>query len=159
MSGETFRVSGKKLPMPAPGVGWTFETRPGGWTVASRARADGSIERKRIFLHESKGRLSFTVDGSLYYGMIDAKARAAGASGGSDLDLIAQFPGKVRKVLVLEGATVEEGTPMLLLEAMKMEFSVKAPFTGKIEKIHVKEGQQLASGDRFLDLKPTAKKA
>ena len=42
---------------------------------------------------------------------------------------------------------------MLLLEAMKMEFSVKAPFKGTIERILVKEGQQLSPGDRFLDLK------
>ena len=157
MSGETFRVSGKKLPMPEPATGWTFETRPGGWTVASRARADGSTERKRIFVFESKGKLSFSIDGVLYHGSVDAKARAAGASGGTDQDLIAQFPGKVRKVLVQAGTTVEEGTPLLLLEAMKMEFSVKAPFAGKIEKVHVVEGQQLSPGDRFLDLKANKK--
>lgn len=157
MSAETFRVSGKKLEMPAAGEGWSFETRPGGWIVASRARVDGTIERKRVFLSEAKGKLSFSIDGRLYHGSIEAKARAGGASGGSEADLVAQFPGKVRKVLVAEGATVEEGVPMLLLEAMKMEFSVKAPFAGKIEKILVKEGQQLAPGDRFLDLKPTKK--
>ncbi len=157
MSGETFRVSGKKLAIPAAGEGWTFETRPGGWIVATRARADGTVERKRVFLFEAKGKLSFSVDGRLYHGALEAKSRAGGTSGGSEADLVAQFPGKVRKVLVAEGAEVEEGVPMLLLEAMKMEFSVKAPFAGKIEKILVKEGQQLAPGDRFLDLKPAKK--
>lgn len=158
MSGETFRISGKKIAMPDPGTGWRFETRPGGWIIASRARPDGSTERKRIFLHEAKGKLSFTVDGVLYHGSLDAKSRAGTVAGGSDQDLIAQFPGKVRKVLVTEGASVEAGVPLLLLEAMKMEFSVKAPFAGTIEKIRVKEGQQLSPGDRFLDLK-AAKKA
>jgi len=157
MSGEIFRVSGKKLAIPNAVAEWTFETRPGGWTMASRARADGSIERKRVFIHEAKGKLSFSVEGVLYHGSLDAKSRAGTAAGGSDQDLIAQFPGKVRKVLVAEGATVEEGTPLLLLEAMKMEFSVKAPFAGKIEKILVKEGQQLSPGDRFLDLKVAKK--
>jgi len=159
MSGETFRVSGKKLAMPAAAEGWSFEPRPGGWVVASRVRTDGSTERKRVFLFESKGKLSFSVDGTLYHGSIDAKSRAGTAAGGSDQDLIAQFPGKVRKVLVAAGDAVEEGAPLLLLEAMKMEFSVKAPFAGKIEKIHVLEGQQLSPGDRFLDLKSSAKKA
>jgi biotin carboxyl carrier protein len=154
MSGETFRVSGKKFAMPAAGEGWSFEPRPGGWVVASRARADGSVERKRVFLHEAKGKLSFSIDGRLYHGALEAKSRAGAAAGGSDQDLIAQFPGKVRKVLVSEGASVEEGVPLLLIEAMKMEFSVKAPFAGTIEKIRVKEGQQLGPGDRFLDLKP-----
>lgn len=159
MNGETFRVSGKKLAVPAAGEGWSFETRPGGWVVASRVRADGSHERKRIFIHEAKGKLSFNVDGVLYHGSVDAKSRAGTAVGGSDQDLIAQFPGKVRKVLVAEGASVEAGTPLFLLEAMKMEFSVKAPFAGKVEKILVKEGQQLTPGDRFLDFKPAATKA
>lgn len=157
MSGETYRLSGKKLPVPIVAEGWTFETRPGGWVVASRARKDGSTERKRVFLHEASGKLSFSVDGVLYHGIIDAKSRAGTAAGGSDLDLIAQFPGKVRKLLVAEGSDVSEGTPLLLLEAMKMEFSVKAPFAGRIEKIRVQEGQQLSPGDRFLDLTPTKK--
>jgi biotin carboxyl carrier protein len=159
MSVETFRISGKKLSVPAAADGWTFEKRPGGWVVATRPRSDGSIERKRLMVFESKGKLSFSVDGVLYHGAIEEKSRGGGASGGSEQDLIAQFPGKVRKILVAEGASVEEGTPLLLLEAMKMEFSVKAPFSGKIEKIRVIEGQQLVSGDRFLDLKPNSKKS
>jgi biotin carboxyl carrier protein len=154
MSAETFRVSGKKLAVPAPAEGWSFETRPGGWVVASRARTDGSVERKRLFVFEAKGKLSFSVDGFLYHGAVEAKGRAGTAAGGTDADLVAQFPGKVRKVLVAEGQAVEVGTPLLLLEAMKMEFSVKAPFAGTIEKIRVTEGQQLSPGDRFLDLKP-----
>lgn len=153
MSAETFRVSGKKIEIPSPAEGWTFETRPGGWTVASRTRSDGTVERKRLFVFESKGKLSFSIDGHLYHGSIDAKVRSGSAAAGSDQDLVAQFPGKVRKVLVTEGLEVEEGTPLILLEAMKMEFSVKAPFAGRIEKILVKDGQQLSPGDRFLDLK------
>ena len=156
-TGETLRISGKKLAFPAPAEGWTFESRPGGWVVASRARANGSVERKRLMVFESRGKLSFSIDGVLYYGSVDAKSRAGSAVAGSDADLVAQFPGKVRKILVHEGAAVEEGTPLVLLEAMKMEFSVKAPFAGRVEKIFVKEGQQLSPGDRFLDLKPPGK--
>jgi biotin carboxyl carrier protein len=155
MSAETFRISGKKMDLPSPGEGWSFERRPGGWIVATRARADGSRERRRIFLFEAKGKLSFSVDGRLFHGSVEEKSRSGGAAGGSDQDLIAQFPGKVRKVLVAEGATVAAGEPLVLLEAMKMEFSVKAPFPGKVEKIFVRAGQQLAPGDRFLDLKKT----
>lgn len=153
-SKESFRVSGKKVAIRAGAEGWSFEVRPGGWVMGTKRAADGkTLERKRFFLHEAKGKLGFSIDGSLYFGSIQSEARGAGASGGSEQDLIAQFPGKVRKILVSEGASVEEGVPMLLLEAMKMEFSVKAPFAGKIEKILVKEGQQLTPGDRFLDLK------
>jgi biotin carboxyl carrier protein len=156
-SKESFRVSGKKVAIPAPNAeaqAWSFETRPGGWIVATKRGLEGvPTERRRFFLHEAKGKLGFSVDGSLFFGNVLAETRAGGASAGSELDLLAQFPGKVRKILVAEGAKVEEGAPMLLLEAMKMEFSVKAPYAGTIERILVKEGQQLSPGDRFLDLK------
>lgn len=148
MSKETFRLSGKKIPLPAPLGEWSFEVRPGGWVIGTRGK-----ERKRFFLNENKGRLSFSVDGFLSFGPLHTESRAGSGGGGSDQDLVAQFPGKVRKVLVAAGDAVEEGMPLLLLEAMKMEFSVKAPFSGIIEKIFVTEGQQLTPGDRFLDLK------
>jgi biotin carboxyl carrier protein len=154
-SKESFRISGKKVALPAPSAeGWSFETRPGGWVVAVKRNSAGAeSERRRFFLHESKGKLGFSVDGSLFFGSVQTEARGGGSSGGSEADLQAQFPGKVRKILVASGAKVEEGTPLLLLEAMKMEFSVKAPYAGVVDRIHVKEGQQLSPGDRFLDLK------
>ncbi len=156
MSREIFRVSGKKVQVPAAAEGWTFEARPGGWVIATGRDSAGATVRRRFFLHEAKGKLSFSVGGSLYFGPIDTAARGGATAGGSDLDLIAQFPGKVRKILVQEGIMVAEGEPMLLLEAMKMEFSVKAPFAGKITKIRVTEGQQLSPGDRYLDLVATS---
>lgn len=152
MAKEKFRVSGKKVEVPAVPSEWTFESRPGGWMIGTRRTSKG-VERKRFFIQEGKGKLSFSVDGFLFHGAIEAEARAGSGGGGSEQDLNAQFPGKVRKILVAVGAKIEEGTPMMLLEAMKMEFSVKAPFTGVVEKILVKEGQQLSPGDRLLDLK------
>src|SRR5689334_13957300 len=47
-----------------------------------------------------------------------APQRGKGAAGGS---LNAQMPGQVRQVLVAEGDHVEQGQPLLILEAMKME--------------------------------------
>ena len=157
MSKETLRLSGKRTEMPAASQEWKFETRPGGWVIASRT-VNGKTERKRFFIHESKGNLGLNVGGFLYHSQIQAQTRGGGASAGSDQDLISQFPGKVRKVLVSEGQKVKEGEALLLLEAMKMEFSVKAPFGGTVKKVHVKEAQQLTPGTRFLDLDPEAKK-
>lgn len=152
MAKERFRVSGKKVDFPAAGNDWSFETRPGGWLIGTRKTATGT-ERKRFIIHEAKGKISFSVDGFLYQGSIETEARAGSGAAGSDLDLNAQFPGKVRKILVSVGAILEEGAPMMLLEAMKMEFSVKAPYSGVVEKILVTEGQQLSPGDRLLNLK------
>lgn len=152
MAKENFRVSGQKIELPKPSTEWSFETRPGGWTIAKRTTSQGA-ERKRFFLTEGNGKLSFSIDGFLFFGSLESQSHAASGSGGSELDLNAQFPGKVRKILVTVGEKLEEGAPLMLLEAMKMEFSVKAPYSGTVERIRVKEGQQISSGDRLLDLK------
>lgn len=151
---EQFKISGKRVALPKAGKEWCLTERPGGWVLAERKLADGSIERRRIAIHESRGRLAVQLHGWAYAGDVQVESRGGGAAGGSDADLIAQFPGKVRKVLVKVGDAVEEGQPLLMVEAMKMEFPVKAPFAGKITQIKVTDGQQLAPGDRFLDLEP-----
>lgn len=154
---DVFKVSGKKIKLEMTTTDWNYERRPGGWVVATRTQ-NGVVERKRFFAHENKGNFSVNVGGKLYFGKVESVARGGVSSArGSDADLVAQFPGKVRKILIQEGATVKEGEPLLLIEAMKMEFSVKAPFDGKVKKLLVKEAQQLNPGDRFLDLEVTKK--
>lgn len=152
---DLFKVSGKKLELPAtPDPAWKFTARPGGWIVAERTLADGAVERRRFAMLERQGKLSCNVGGFLFFGeVVPARAsRGGAAAGGGDADLVAQFPGKVRKILAQEGATVKEGEPLLLVEAMKMEFQVKAPYAGKVKAMLVKEGQQLSPGTRFLEL-------
>lgn len=149
---DAIKVSGKRFELGAADAGWKFEQRPGGWWVASRARPDGSLERLRVVLHERKGRLSASVGGQSVHGEIQQASRAGTAAAGGDSDLVAQFPGKVRKVLVAAGASVKEGDALVMVEAMKMEFSVKAPRDARVKAVLVKEGQQLSPGDRFVEL-------
>jgi 3-methylcrotonyl-CoA carboxylase alpha subunit len=153
---ERFKISGKRVELPeATAAGWKLSMRPGGWILAEGP--DG--ERERLAVHEARGRMGVSLGGVLWQGEV-AKDQRAGASGGggSDADLIAQFPGKVRKVLVQEGAVVAEGDPLVLVEAMKMEFAIKAPFAGKVVRVLVKEAQQLSPGDRFVELAESGKK-
>ena len=155
MSREIFKVSGKKLEWPkaASESEWTLTARPGGWILAERKRADGSSERRRFAVHEFRGRFAASLGGAHWHGELAAVARGGGAqAAGSDSDLTAQFPGKVRKLVAREGQTVAEGEPLVLVEAMKMEFAVKAPFAGVVRKLLVTEGQQLSPGDRLVDL-------
>lgn len=80
------------------------------------------------------------------------------AVSGSGVDLEsafqAQVPGKLKKILVQEGACVEAGARILLLEAMKMEFAITAPVAGLIGVIHFKEGDAIQPGARLLEFKP-----
>ncbi|MBI4925956.1 MAG: ATP-grasp domain-containing protein [Bdellovibrio sp.] len=66
-------------------------------------------------------------------------------------ELEVQFPGKVRKILVKKGDYVQRGEVLLLVEAMKMEFAIKAPYSATIKELFTKEGQQINIGDRYLN--------
>jgi biotin carboxyl carrier protein len=67
--------------------------------------------------------------------------RAAAAAG----SLVAPMPGKVVKVLVAVGDHVGAGTPLLILEAMKMEQPVKASVAGTVASLAVAAGEQVAA--------------
>lgn len=135
---------------------WKFEKRPGGWVIGTRENADGSQERVRFSYHRVKGNFwaklpkSSVTSGLDFYGERSSVSRA-GAKGDSASDFTAQFPGKVRKVMVKEGQMVASDTPLLMIEAMKMEFAIKATEDGVVVKILVQEGQQLSPGHKLLD--------
>ncbi|XP_077239670.1 methylcrotonyl-CoA carboxylase alpha chain [Tasmannia lanceolata] len=57
--------------------------------------------------------------------------------------VVAPMAGLVVKVLVKDGSMVEEGQPVLVLEAMKMEHVVKAPRPGYVHGLQVSAGQQI----------------
>jgi acetyl/propionyl-CoA carboxylase alpha subunit len=60
--------------------------------------------------------------------------------------LLAPMPGAVVRVEVAEGDPVRAGMPILVLEAMKMEHTVRAPADGVVSAISVVAGQQVDSG-------------
>jgi 3-methylcrotonyl-CoA carboxylase alpha subunit len=64
----------------------------------------------------------------------DFAGDADGGSGGTAVH--APMPGKVTKLLVDVGDTVSAGTPLLIMEAMKMEHTIKAPCDGTVASIH-----------------------
>jgi biotin carboxyl carrier protein len=61
--------------------------------------------------------------------------------------LTAPMPGKIVRVLVSEGAAVEAGAGVLVVEAMKMQNEIKSPKKGTIQKILVGPGAAVNAGD------------
>jgi biotin carboxyl carrier protein len=59
---------------------------------------------------------------------------------------IAPMPGKVVKVLVAEGDPVTAGQTLLVLEAMKMEHTVRSPSAGTLSRLAVTSGDQVDTG-------------
>jgi biotin carboxyl carrier protein len=61
--------------------------------------------------------------------------------------ITAPMPGKVVRLLLSQGAEVEAGTGVLVVEAMKMQNEIKSPKKGTIRKILVSEGTAVNAGD------------
>jgi biotin carboxyl carrier protein len=74
-----------------------------------------------------------------------SRARAVDEHGPKKLT--APMPGKVVRILLVQGAEVEAGTGVLVVEAMKMQNEVKSPKKGTIQKILVAEGAAVNAGD------------
>jgi biotin carboxyl carrier protein len=66
--------------------------------------------------------------------------------------LRAPIAGKVVKVLVATGDQVAPGTPVVVLEAMKMENELVAERGGTVDKIHKTAGQAVETGDVLVEL-------
>ncbi len=60
------------------------------------------------------------------------------------------IPGTVSKILVKEGDEIKVNTPLMTLEAMKMETTVVATADGKVDKIYVVEGDSVSQGDLLI---------
>jgi biotin carboxyl carrier protein len=61
--------------------------------------------------------------------------------------LTAPMPGKIVRVLVSQGAAVEAGAGVLVVEAMKMQNEIRSPKKGTIQKILVSEGAAVNAGE------------
>ncbi|MDN5869650.1 MAG: acetyl/propionyl/methylcrotonyl-CoA carboxylase subunit alpha [Nitrococcus sp.] len=64
--------------------------------------------------------------------------------------LKAPMPGTVAQVLVAPGDEVSAGQPVMVLEAMKMEYIIKATAGGVVEAIHYQAGEQVSEGTELL---------
>ncbi|MFP1683790.1 urea carboxylase [Alloalcanivorax sp. C16-1] len=73
--------------------------------------------------------------------------------GGADIGEVdghlvsAEISGNVWKLLVEEGATVQEGQTLVIVEAMKMEFEITASAAGTVTGLHCKPGAIINAGD------------
>ena len=60
--------------------------------------------------------------------------------------VMAPMPGKIIALLATAGEKVAQGTPLLILEAMKMEHTVTAPTAGIVRDFHFAVGDPVAEG-------------
>lgn len=66
-------------------------------------------------------------------------------------DLKAPMPGLVLEILVKDGDLVEKDTPLLILEAMKMENVIKCPAPGSVKKINAIKGKAVEKNQVLIE--------
>ena len=65
--------------------------------------------------------------------------------------LTAPMPGKVVALLIQPGQKVDKGTPLLILEAMKMEHTITAPTAGTVKAFCYAAGEQVSDGAALVE--------
>ena len=107
--------------------------------VSGEAAAAGAGAEVRVGNHSYQVQLS------------DPKRlRGAGAAAGHEggrAQVLAPMPGKVVRVLVEQGQTVELGDGLVVVEAMKMQNELKSPKAGTIAELHAQVGATVKAGE------------
>ena len=116
--------------------------------------ADGAVYECRVDRDEARrGSVSVHTRNHAYQiKLIDPKRLRAAQSAGAQTDgsaqkVVAVMPGKVVRVLVEEGALVEAGQGLLVVEAMKMQNEMKSPRAGRVAQLQAKAGATVNAGD------------
>ncbi len=153
------------------------EDRPDGGCTARRIQEDGTAESPlEVDARTSGGSLVVRIGGRVVDVLLDGspptqtayasgrrapvsceseRMRATGTlrSGGGGRGsgtVLSPMPGRVVKVLVAEGAEVEVGAPLVVVEAMKMENELRAERSGVVKSIHVAPGDAVEGGARLV---------
>ena len=80
----------------------------------------------------------------------DRSARSKSVSAAGPLQVKAQMPGKIIKLLVRVGEKVETGQGLVVVEAMKMQNEMKSRKTGTVTRILTNEGATVAAGETLM---------
>ncbi|MEK7357054.1 MAG: biotin/lipoyl-containing protein [Bdellovibrionota bacterium] len=114
-----------------------------GKTVTGTAVVDGS----KIWAH---------VEGQtfVYEAPEKRSAKRSGRSSGSTSpdEILAPMPGKIVKINVMMGTKVAAHDVLVVMEAMKMEYTLKAHAPGRVARINCVPGDQVALGQLLVKL-------
>ncbi len=122
---------------------------PGGAGVSGGARAAAGAPANAM---GSSGALADVASSAGRAGIEPAGSASGGQmeAGEAKDGIWAPVPGRIVDVFVKPGDVIEEGAPVLILEAMKMENELHAPHRGTVAAVMVKKGDQAEKGQLLI---------
>ncbi len=158
-------------PAPAASLDWS-EAAIVEWCAPARhfralidgASVSGSAVTRLVGADDAAGRPGMAID--LFVGdqrasvlvhdvaqMAQLTLSAADAAAARQSAVHSPMPGKIVRVLVSEGQAVSAGEPLIVLEAMKMEHTLKAPTDVVVGGVHAAEGEVVTQRALLLSFK------
>lgn len=80
------------------------------------------------------------------------RSRSSSKSAGDASQILAPMPGKIMKVLVEAGQSVSQGQTLVAMEAMKMEYNLKAEADGEVAEVRVRSDEQVQKDQLLVRL-------
>jgi biotin carboxyl carrier protein len=116
--------------------------------------------RRPAVIRRSGGEVIVTLDDEQYRLRVGpavpiGRRAAAGPSGMGEVK--APIPGLIVSVEIAEGDVIEQGRPVVVMEAMKMQSELRAPLAGTVTAVHVKPGQEVMGGTVLVTVTPREK--
>jgi 3-methylcrotonyl-CoA carboxylase alpha subunit len=124
----------------------SIDGTPGVWNVTEddagvRVECAGQVLTGAAV--RDRDRVWVTVAGELFDFTIDGDGAPRRSSGRDQSALMPPMPATVLRVNVKPGDAVADGDVLVVLEAMKMELSIRAPRDGVISAVHCAEGDMV----------------
>lgn len=121
---------------------------------ATLARIDGHVHD--LWIEGKPPEIGVIVGPRRFFTKVESERMRAAAvrteGPGGDGHLKSPMPGRVLKLLVAEGDEVQIGTPLVVVEAMKMENELLAERAGTVKAIVVTAGQTVDGGQKLLEI-------
>ena len=111
-------------------------------------------EKFKVWAEKVAGTLWYHFKGETFSYLPETKPRGGGAGRGglTHNEIQAPMPGKIIKVLVDQGDQVSAGQAVLVMEAMKMEYTLEAQIDGALEKVSCQPGDQVSLGQKLASI-------
>jgi acetyl/propionyl-CoA carboxylase alpha subunit len=111
-------------------------------------------EQRRSIIAEQIGDDLFVFGGGGAFAFVPSVAAVAGDAVAAGDEVVSPMPGRVLEVQATAGDHVEKGQVLVVMEAMKMEYSLRSPRAGIVAEVTIVSGEQTREGVCLVRLHP-----